>query len=62
MVAVTGHDHLAVDNFGLGFIPEGNDINQAYAFELTYVFDAAFGAGGKVTKPPSKMGVRHLKA
>ncbi len=36
------------------FVAGNNDINQVYTFELTYAFDAAFGAGERAARPPEK--------
>ena len=33
------------------FVAGNNDLNQVYTLELTYAFDAAFGAGERGTKP-----------
>ncbi len=36
------------------FVYGDDDINQVYTFELTYSFDAAFGAGERATRPPEQ--------
>ena len=36
------------------FVAGNNDLNQVYTLELTYAFDAAFGAGERGTKPPEQ--------
>jgi hypothetical protein len=36
------------------FAAGDNDVNQVYTLEVTYAFDAAFGAGDRAAKPPEQ--------